>query len=180
VLIIGPSGSGKSTLTVQLAAAGWSFLTDDVLLLADQGEHLEAWPLRRSFAITAETFAASNFLQKRTALNYQNGQRDDKKQFAPHAVFGSDFKENCVPRTLFFPALTGADRSEAVALSRGETMARLIRMNPWSCYDRTTAADHLASLSTLAKQTEAYSLLAGRDLLDPDTAAGILAKFTRN
>src|ERR1051325_1872622 len=32
-LIIGPSGSGKSTLALQLAATGWNFSTDDVVLL---------------------------------------------------------------------------------------------------------------------------------------------------
>ena len=43
LLIIGPSGSGKSTLTVQLAAAGWSFLTDDVLVLDSDGAQVKAW-----------------------------------------------------------------------------------------------------------------------------------------
>jgi hypothetical protein len=38
VLIVGPSGSGKSTLAVQLASAGWSYLSDDELLLSfDEG-----------------------------------------------------------------------------------------------------------------------------------------------
>ena len=70
VLIIGPSGSGKSTLTVQLAAAGWPFLTDDVLALSDEGVDIRAWPLRKCFAITSETFASSNFLKLRTSLDY--------------------------------------------------------------------------------------------------------------
>lgn len=180
VLIIGPSGSGKSTLTVQLATAGWPFLTDDVLLLGDDGAQIKAWPLRRCFAITSETFAASDFLQTRTVLDYVDGQRDDKKQFTPHGVFGSDFRADCVPRTLFFTAIAGSDCSQIAPLSRGETMARLIRMNPWSCYDRTTAADHLAVLSSLARQTTAYSLLAGRDLLDPKTAADLITSHTRD
>jgi len=45
VLIIGPSGSGKSTLTVQLATAGWSFLTDDVLVLDLANARVTAWPM---------------------------------------------------------------------------------------------------------------------------------------
>ncbi|HET7286051.1 MAG TPA: hypothetical protein VFI71_01230, partial [Pyrinomonadaceae bacterium] len=34
VLIVGPSGSGKSTLALQLALAGWAYLSDDELLLS--------------------------------------------------------------------------------------------------------------------------------------------------
>ena len=179
VLIIGPSGSGKSTLTVQLASAGWSFLTDDVLLLSEDDVEVKAWPLRRCFAITSETFAANNFLQTRTSLDYLK-QGNDKKQFAPHAVFGSEFRENCTPRTLFFSELAGGNSSQVLRLSAGETMARLIRMNPWSCYDRNTAAPHLEVLSTLVRQSEGYALLAGRDLLDPETSAGLIAMYTRD
>ena len=178
VLIIGPSGSGKSTLTVQLAAAGWSFLTDDVLLLSAEGAEVTAWPLRRCFAITSETFAASNFLQARASLDYMQAQREDKKQFVPHRVFNSEFKEQCIPKTLLFSELAGGNRSQVLRLSSGETMARLIRMNPWSCYDRSTAAEHLAVLSALVKQSTGYSLLAGKDLLDTETSANLIAGYT--
>lgn len=189
VLIIGPSGSGKSTLTVQLAAAGWSFLTDDVLLLSAEGVDVKAWPLRRCFAITSETFAASNFLQARASLAYMQAQsaekkpadnKNDKKQFVPHNVFHSEFKEQCVPQTLFFSQLSGAERSHVLQLSAAETMARLIRMNPWSCYDRSTAVNHLAVLSALVKQSTGYSLLAGKDLLNTETSANLIAGYTRD
>jgi hypothetical protein len=184
VLIIGPSGSGKSTLTVQLAAAGWSFLTDDVLLLSATGARIKAWPLRRCFAITSETFAASNFLQTRTSLHYMQAQfadkKNDKKQFIPHAVFNSKFNEHCIPQTLFFSQLSGSECSHVLPLSSAETMARLVRMNPWSCYDRLTAAEHLAVLSALVKQSAGYSLLAGKDLLDTETSANLIADYTRD
>jgi hypothetical protein len=107
-------------------------------------------------------------------------QRDDKKQFIPHRVFNSEFKEQCIPRTLFFSELAGGNRSQALRLSPGETMARLIRMNPWSCYDRSTAAQHQAVLSALVKQSTGYSLLAGKDLLDTETAANLIAGYTRD
>ena len=183
VLIIGPSGSGKSTLTVQLASACWPFLTDDVLVLGPEGVEIKTWPLRRCFAITSDTFAASTFLQTHTSLNYMQGQRPDlkpaKKQFVPHQVFHSEFNEQCIPQTLFFSQLSGGERSRILQLSSAETMARLIRMNPWSCYDRSTATVHLAVLSALVKQSTGYSLLAGKDLLDTETAADLIANYTR-
>jgi len=175
VLIVGPSGSGKSTQTVHLAAAGWPFLTDDVLLLRQTADEVEAWPLRRRFAITSETFAASRFLQARTSLDRLTVQDDDKSLFLPHGVFTAGFRDHCVPGTLFFSELSGGSRSRVSPVSPGEAMARLIRMSPWSCYDRTTAAGHLAVLSALARQARAYSLLAGTDLLDPETSASLIA-----
>ena len=180
VLIIGPSGSGKSTLTIQLATAGWSFLTDDVLVLGSQNEEVTAWPIRRCFAITAGTFAASDFLRSRISLDYRGNRYDDKKQFAPHDVFNSGFMEQCVPERLFFTQLSGGERSKVVQLSAGETMARLIRMSPWSCYDRTTAKDHLAILAALANQSVGFSLNAGRDLLNNEISASLIAQHTCN
>jgi len=184
VLIIGPSGSGKSTLTVQLATAGWPFLTDDVLMLSEEGVEVKAWPLRRCFAITSETLAASNFLQSNGSLNYMKAERADennnKRQFLPHSVFGSELREQCLPKTLFFSQLSGGERSQISRLSSAETMARLIRMSPWSCYDRATATDHLAILSALVKQSNGYSLLACKDLLDPARAAELISGHQRN
>jgi hypothetical protein len=178
VLILGPSGSGKSTLTVHLATSGWPFLTDDVLALSDEGNAVHAWPLRRCFAVTAETFKASNLLRARAPLDYKSAQPADKKQFTPHDVFEVAFRENCIPRTLFFPQVTRAERSQVSVLSRGETMARLIRMNPWSSYDRHTAVEHMAILTALVQQARAYSLSAGSDLLEPATAAQLISDYT--
>ena len=180
VLIIGPSGSGKSTLTVQLAAAGWPFLTDDVLVLSNEGSAVLAWPLRRCFAITSETFASSDFLRSRTNLDYAKAQGADKKRFAPHEVFGAEVREHCAPRALFFSQISGEERTHISKLSPGETMTRLIRMNPWSCYDQTTATNHLAVLSALVKQSQGYALFAAKDLLDPDNAARLIGDCTRN
>jgi hypothetical protein len=179
VLIIGPSGCGKSSLTVQLATAGWSFLTDDVLVLGRSGVEVKAWPVRRCFAITEDTISASHFLSAHTVLDYSPVQADAKKRFMPHHVFDAAFNGECIPRKLFFSELTGGNHSQVLRLSASETMARLIRMNPWSCYDRTTAATHLAMLAALVKQSTGYALLAGKDLLDPATSVKLIAGYTR-
>jgi hypothetical protein len=183
VLIIGPSGSGKSTLTVQLATAGWPFLTDDVLLLSEAGRTIKAWPLRRNFAITSETFAASSFLQGHPSVNYLRAEpcfkEYDKQQFVPGQVFESELQEQCIPSTLLFTQISSSVRSQVLPLTPAETMTRLIRMNPWSCYDRATAASHLEVLAALVKQSTGYALSAGKDLLDPHTAANLIGSCTR-
>jgi hypothetical protein len=178
VLIAGPSGSGKSTMAVHLASAGWPFLTDDVLLLGAAADGVNAWPLRRRFAITPETYAASRFLQARTALEDLEVQ-EGKRPFTPHEIFGGGFRDRCRPGVLLFPELTGAARTEVARLATGDTMARLIRMNPWSCYDRATAPDHLDVLSRLARQVTAFVVRAGRDLLEPLTPMDVVAGCMR-
>lgn len=174
VLIAGASGTGKSTLTVNLAASGWPFLTDDVLLLERDGGDVAAWPLRRCFAITPETIARSAFL--RGAPLGDAPLIDGKQAFVPHDVFEAGFRSSGIPAVILFPSLTGSARSRTVRLSPGDAMARLTRMSPWACYDRSTAAAHLATLGALATQAQAWALQAGRDLLDPLAASDIVAE----
>jgi energy-coupling factor transporter ATP-binding protein EcfA2 len=184
VMLIGPSGSGKSTLSVHLASAGWPFLTDDVLLIgrergADDLDAITIWPLRRAFAVTAETFAASGYLRGRTTIDRLDRQIDDKRQFSPDLLFARGAASRGVPATLIFPTLIDAGVSRLSPLSASETMAQLMRMSPWACYDRVTAAAHLSTLSTLASRATGYALQAGRDLLDPDIAVRTIASCTR-
>jgi hypothetical protein len=178
VLIVGPSGSGKSTMSVHLASAGWPFLSDDVLLLGLEPDGVAAWPLRRRFAITPDTYAASTFLQARTALDALEIQAG-KRPFAPDDVFAGGFRDRCRPRLVLFPELTGADRTDVQRLATADAMARLIRMNPWSCYDRATAPQHLAVLAALAQQAPAFAVRAGRDLLDPSAAVAVVRRCAR-
>jgi hypothetical protein len=179
VLIVGRSGSGKSTLAVHLASAGWPFLTDDVLVLSQESARISAWPLRRCFAVTVETLATSRALQARTALNGGDRQRDGKQHFLPHGVFPAEFTERCVPGLLLFPTLTGVSHSRVEGLSPGDALARLIRMSPWSCYDRGTASAHLTALSMLAKQASGHALLAGLDMLDPEASVRVIEAWVR-
>jgi hypothetical protein len=178
VLIIGPSGSGKSTLAVQLSAEGWPYLSDDVLLLGSRQDYVEAWALRRCFAVTTETMGASEFLQTRVRP-LPNGNRE-KDRFSPHDIFASEFKQSCTPRKLVFSQVTGAAQSSLSLLVPSETMARLIRMSPWSCYDSNTARRHLQVFSGLVRQSQGYALFAGRDLLAPGNSSRFLASCLGN
>ena len=62
LLIIGPSGSGKSTLALQLAMAGWPYLSDDELLLS----LVDAMKLKRG------AFAVSLRYAVRLQRNFEN------------------------------------------------------------------------------------------------------------
>ncbi|HEV3467736.1 MAG TPA: hypothetical protein VG148_00330 [Pyrinomonadaceae bacterium] len=173
-LLAGASGSGKTTLTLQLAAAGWGYLSDDVLLLSEGGGRVEARPLRRDFAATQATAAAVG-LTERTG---RPTRADSKLRFTPHTFFPGGFVESCSPEALFFPSVTRDAETRVSEVSRPEALLRLLRMCPWACYDRPASAGYLRVLSLVAGQCRAYELRAGTDLLaEPGRAASLLAAY---
>ena len=155
VLIVGPSGSGKSTLALQLALAGWPYLSDDELLLSLDGAQVEARGFRSFFA-----------LSKGARL---------KDCFEPEVAFGSKRASHASPGLVLFTRLNGESESKVRKLTPAETMMRLIRACPWATYDASIASANLEVLSALARQATAYELFAGCDLLQPGYAAEFLS-----
>ena len=153
VLIIGPSGSGKSTLALQLVQSGWSYLSDDELLLSVVDGAVEARGFRAFFAVS-------------------EAGADLKHCF----VLPSKRTEHASPRSLLFTRLNGESQSELNQLTQAETMTRLLRACPWATYDKSIASANLELLSTLARQTRAFDLSAGRDLLDPTVVASFVSR----
>lgn len=178
ILVIGPSGSGKSTLATQLAAAGWQYLSDDSLLLSSDAETVKARALRRVFALSDETLSATGMDLESIAT--ETAPIDPlKRRFEPRSVFPGSFVDVCVPGTLFFSQVTNKSASRTRALSQRETMTQLIRMCPWSCYDKPTAETHLSLLAELARQAKGCLLFAGRDLFgDPEYTGRFLLSRT--
>jgi len=154
VLIVGPSGSGKSTLALQLVQSGWSYLSDDELLLSVDKGVVEARGFRSFFAIS-EVGAQS------------------KRCFALPAKR----TEQASPRSLLFIRLNGEQQSELNQLTQAETMSRLLRACPWATYDKSIAGSNLALLSTLARQARGFDLSAGSDLLESTFAASFISRI---
>ena len=159
VLIIGPSGSGKSTLALNLATAGWPYLSDDELLLSLAGSEVEARGFRSFFALSGGNGAL-------------------KTCFEPDGVFPSQRRQRAIPGVLLFIRLGDEQKTEMKKLTQVETMARLLRACPWATYDSSIAGANLEVLSALARQTSAYDIHAGRDLLDPGFASDLLRDTT--
>jgi hypothetical protein len=156
VLIVGPSGSGKSTLAVQLASAGWSYLSDDELLLSLDDEVVEARGFRSFFAM--------------------NSGGPIKHCFEPDTVFGARRTPTVLPGRVLFTSLNNESESRLSELTQTETMMRLIRACPWATYDTSIASDNLTVLSALARQAIGFDLSAGRDLLVPGFACTLLSR----
>jgi hypothetical protein len=78
---------------------------------------------------------------------------------------------------LIFTGLSGETRSEIRKLNQAEAMTRLLRACPWATYDVAVAGANLSVLSTLARQAPAFDLKAGRDLLEPGSAASFIGQL---
>jgi len=174
VMIIGPSGSGKSTLTMQLAAAGWRYLSDDELLLSLGENGVEARSFRRPFAITENTALMSGLMIFEKVSRQEENGREVKRCFEPQSVFPGAQIETAKPSFLLFTRVNGETETSLTELSQAETMKRLIRACPWATYDKTIAVENLDMLSRLARQSRSFDFSAGADLLHPKRASDLL------
>jgi hypothetical protein len=165
VLIAGGSGSGKSTLTLQLAACGWRFLSDDTLLLENSDHAIEVHALRKFFALTADTITAMRMPQLEPAVAVGTL----KERVTPLDLFPQGQVQRSKSGAIFFPTLSYEAESRIQKLSPTETMGRLLRLCPWAAYDKPTANEHLSVLGALARNSAAFDLFAGTDLLEDQT-----------
>lgn len=180
MLFIGDSGSGKSTLTMALAGSGWRYLSDDRLLLGEETGEVVAWGWRRVFSLTEETLRICAVPHLDEALLGMAIDDPSKCHVEPRIIFPDRMVPWCKPQALFFTRLSGMAKSQIARLMPTEAMTGLLRQCPWSCYDPGAGRDHLRLLAQLAKHSQAYQLLAGRDLLNESGGAAQLLETCLN
>ena len=170
----GASGSGKTSLSIRLAAAGWRYLSDDMLAVSECEGGAEVFPLRQPFQTDAAALAGCRLPRLEEALGVHIPNDPDKRKLNPHVLFPGRFAPRAWPRVLCFPAVAGEGRSRVEPLGQAEAMTRLVRMCPWASYDAAAARPHLRLLARLARQCRTYELHAGRDIFDEASAAARL------
>ena len=176
VLFIGPSGSAKSTLAVQLANAGWRYLSDDTLLLYQQDGGPRVHALRRAFSITKQTAAAGGMTRFTAASSRPVPFDPSKDLFDPHDVMPEAFVASIAPSVVIFPKVVEQAVSRVRRLSQPEAMASLICLCPWASFDRVAAHGYLDALANLVRNCTAYRLEVGADLFgDAEATATFIA-----
>lgn len=177
LLIAGESGSGKSTLTLQLAKAGWKFLSDDSVFLISRPQGIETRGLRKGFALTAHTMAAAQFETALASATPVAG----KRRISPDQLFPHGQLKSAFAGAIIFPAVTQGPGSRIVPLDPSQTMHRLMRLSPWACYDKPTATANLKVFEALARNVPAFDLFAGKDLLgNSDLTVSTVSRAYRN
>jgi len=175
-LLLGSSGSGKTAAILALIASGWSYLSDDAMLVcAVPGNKIAARPLRRSFSLKTDLLEHYPMLALH-ATEPVHG--TGKRRLDPRRVWPDKFLPVMQPRFMISCNISNEERSRIVPISPAESLARLVGSTPWMMFDQLTATAHLEIFRSLAASCCSFELNAGRDLfcngkrfaahLDPD------------
>lgn len=149
-LLAGDSFSGKTTTSVNLIRGGWSYLSDDHVVLSAHpdggGVGVEGWP--RAFHLD-EGFDRGVSTGSRGTVD-------------PGALAPGRWRRSAPVAGLLFPRVE-ADRPTALErIDAGDALARLIRQSPWLLSD-PPAAPAVLRLMQCAANLPAYALRLGTD-----------------
>lgn len=162
VLLVGPSGSGKSTLAIGLIRAGWSYLSDDAVLLRHGSQGIEALACRRSFYIDAER--AADYADFRCGDEEPDCNGGRRRNVGINESYPEQYLTQCLPRIVIFPKITGHSQSMLKPIDRVSALGFLLAQSAPQLFDRSTMSGHLELLKSLLQQAETYELNAGTDL----------------
>jgi hypothetical protein len=178
-LFPGKSRSGKTSLSLRLAASGWHYLSDDVVVLSEGEDGVEARGLRRPFQTSDDSLAGHELPRLHDAIGITIPNDPEKRRLDPEILFPGQFAASAQSGVLCFPVITGQSESRLEETARADAMMRLIGMSPWSNYDTSSAPEHLRVLSHLVRQCKTFTLHAGRDIFDEHNgASALLSRLT--
>lgn len=162
VVMAATSGSGKTTFTLSLLRAGWRYVADDALLLAQQGEQVVAHGLRRDCSCTPETLALFPHLQAAVAGTERLAR--DKRTVSLAAIYGAQYTTRCVPRLLLFPTIGAAAHTTLISLPPLEAISQLIARSPGMLINKAAVQEQMVVLKTLLQQAQSYRVVLGEDV----------------
>ncbi len=161
VLLAGPSGSGKSTLAIALARAGMSFLSDDVVFLAHDGESSAIRVLGFADTVGISHFAAARFGEL-SGLLASATDEFPKPLGRIEELFGRAALGSCRPCALVFPEVAPDVPSAIAPFDAGEALLRLVP--DVLVTDPVSTQAHLRAIAALLDEVRCYTLRSGRDL----------------
>jgi hypothetical protein len=162
LLLPAGSGSGKSTLALALLRAGFGFLGDDTLFLADDDGRLRVCAFPDEIDATETTLAL--FSELHPLLDQPKAPGAPKRQIWAEAVYGIDFVRACRPSVLVFPKITATTKSVVEPMNKDEALLELA--SNVLLTDARSSQAHLDALAALVKQSRCYRLATGRDFDD--------------
>ena len=162
-LLCGDSHSGKSTTTANLIKAGWSYLSDDYVVLSRAGDQLElqGWP--DDFHIDEGWSRGESTGVRRTIreTDLPPGRRVDT------APLGG----------ILCPRVSANEPTSVTPVSAVMALEKLIRQSPWLVADSESAGNVFQLLSDAAS-TRSGELRLGLDTFaEPSRISAILSEF---
>lgn len=172
-LLLGPSGSGKTSAILALIESGWTYVSDDAMVLCTAPHGRSSMrALRRSFSVRAD------FVERHPELEpglTEHVPGTDKRRLDPRLMWPDKYIPVAHPGFIVACTIADDETTRVVRLSQGETLARLVGSTPWLMFDRATAPVHLEAFRSLAAKCPGFELQAGRDLFhDRERLASLL------
>jgi len=165
VLLAGDARAGKSTTAANLMSAGWTYLSDDHIVLRrmDTGAvEVEGWPRR---------FHLDTGWREARVLG-------ERESVDPSGIGSGSFRRTARLGGVLFPRVEPGRGTRLEPIPAAESLALLIRQSPWLLTDSPTAERVLACLARVAA-LPSYRLFLDHDTYgDPERLAGILATMT--
>lgn len=173
VLVLGPSGSGKSTCSLNLINQGWSYLSDDITLIRNSENGIEAFSFLKLYSISSilyDKYFGSLLIK-------QNSSNARKKEFIDlKSIYPDKFKFSCFPNILLFPKVTNSIRSDIIPLDVTQTFIRLIENSAGIMIERDRTIKQIQVLKKLLKQTVGFDIHLGQDLyIEPDKTINLIS-----
>jgi hypothetical protein len=160
VLIVGNSGSGKSTLALSLIRQGWGYLSDDVTLISENLDGIEAIAFLKGFSFD------SNLANRYPELNKPSSFNGQKRFLDINSIYPDGFLPCCLPRILIFPKIASRGKSQIIPIDRAKALILLAENSGGIMVDKKMVIKQMEVLRRLVYQTASYQLLAGRDLYE--------------
>lgn len=177
LLVIGPSGSGKSTIAMSLIKSGWSYLTDDMILLYKNGTYIKALPLRRYFKIDQEV--VKKYPELSQIAKAPLGVLENKAFLNLHEVYDHQVSNHCIPRTIIFPKISYEGQSYLEPMKKSEAFVNLLTNNCYGMFlENKIIKERTDTMNALLSQADSYRLSIGLDLYrQPSKIKQILPNF---
>ncbi len=175
ILFLGGSGSGKSTAALSLIRQGWGYLSDDVNLIRQSSDGIEALAFQKGFSFDPILSVHYPELSNPKIPHSLNG----KKRFMDINVLYHDGQVNsCFPRVLIFPKIVFQSKSYIIQIDKSKALILLIENSGGIMLDKTIVAKQIEILKQLVSQTESYQLLLGLDLYEePEKITEVLSEI---
>lgn len=162
-LLCGDSHSGKSTTTANLIKAGWSYLSDDYVVLSRLGEEveIEGWP---------DDFHVDEGWSRGESTGVRSTMRESDLPFGMRA-------ESAMLGGILFPRVSANEATVVTPVAPVVALEKLIRQAPWLIVDPVSAGDVLRLL-TDAASVESGELRLGLDTFaDPEKLSAVISEF---
>lgn len=173
LVVAAAADSGKSTLTLRLVESGWEYLSDDTILLRPTSDLVEVLGMRSHFSLDPE---AEDLFPGLSVGRQASLLKEEKWAVNVEALYPEQRIDVCRPHVLLFPQIVDEPVSHLKPVSKAEAIGALLAQSSLARVKLDHAAAHVRVLGRLVKDTMAYRLYAGRDLLDdPSRADALLA-----